>query len=279
MRQLFLFFYNYRAFFTFLFLEAICGWLIIENNQYQSSAFFNSANSSVASILQFQNNITDYFKLKNVNKDLAYENALLKAKLEQLKLSDSLAVDSALTPEVINQFEFTVAKVINNTTRNVYNYITINKGTNDGIKPGMGVIGPRGVVGKIKTCSGNFSTITSVLHFDNLISSKLKKNGAFCTTKWNGKNPRTANLIYLPKHIKVAKGDTVVTSGFNAVFPDNVMIGIVSNVRGDLQVEDVNRITINLSTDFNGISYLYVVNNKLKPQLDSLKIKTGMENE
>lgn len=279
MRQLFLFFYNYRAFFTFLFLEAIAAWLVIKNNQYQSSSFYNSANSTVASVLEFQNNITEYFKLRDVNQDLANENAFLKVRLEQYNQKENLTSIPYLRPEVVNQFQFQVVKVINNTTRNVYNYITINKGTDDGIRPGMGVIGPKGVVGKVKNCSKNFSTITSVLHFDNLISSKLKKNGAFCTTKWDGKNPTKANLIYLPKHIKIAKGDTVVTSGFNAIFPEGVMIGIVREVRDDVPVESFDRIIIDLTTDFNSLSYLYVVDNKLKSQLDSLKIKTGMENE
>lgn len=279
MRQLFLFFYNYRAFFTFLLLESICTWLIIKNNQYQSSAFYNSANSVAASVLQFQNNITDYFKLKEVNGELANENAQLKAKLERYNQSTYVNYNKPLKDTVLNQYKFTVAKVINNTTRNVNNFLTINKGSSDGIKPGMGVIGPSGVVGKVKNCSEHFSTITSLLHVDNLVSSKIKKSAAFCTTKWNGKNPKKANIIYLPKHIKVAKGDSVVTSGFNAVFPEGVMIGRVSEVKTDVQVESFDRITINLSTDFHKLSYVYIIDNSLKSELDSLTVKTGQENE
>jgi rod shape-determining protein MreC len=118
-----------------------------------------------------------------------------------------------------------------------------------------------------------------VLHSEIRVSSQLKKNGAFCFTKWNGKNPYKSNLIYLPKHVKVAKGDTVVTSGYNAVYPQGVMVGIVSNVRTDVSVESEERITINLSTDFSNLGYVYLIENKLKPELDSLAIKTTVGNE
>jgi rod shape-determining protein MreC len=278
MRQLFLFFYNYRAFFTFILLELVAAWLIITNNQYQSSAFYNTANSTVGQVLQATNNVSEYFDLKEVNKDLALENAKLKAQLEEMNQRKYLAVDSIYGPEVISQYQFKVAKVINNTTNLVSNYITVNKGTADGIKPGMGAIGPKGVVGMVKNCSEHFSTIISVLHIENRVSSKIKKNKAFCTTKWDGKNPKLANILYLPKHIKIAKGDSVVTSDENLVYPEGIMVGVIKKVRDDVQVESPERITVELSTDFNKLEYIYLVDNRLKKELDSLNIKTkGVE--
>lgn len=279
MRQLFLFFYNYRAFFTFLFLEVVSAWFIVRNNQYQSSAFYNSANSLAGSVLEYSNEISSYFNLKTVNEDLARENAQLKGMLERLTQKTYAVAPDQLRPEVLNQYNFHMAKIINNTTRHINNFITINKGLNDGLKPGLGVIGQNGVVGKVKNCSNHYSTISSLLNSDIMVSSQIKKSGAFCTTKWYGKNPRKANIIYLPKHIKIAKGDTIITSGYNAVYPYGVLIGVVDEVKTDVSLESTERISIKLSTDFSNLGYVYVVENKLKPELDSLTIKTATENE
>src|SRR3954470_8876391 len=139
MERLFLFFYQYRAFFTFLVLEVICAWMIIENNQYQGARFFNSSNSTVASLNNFSQGVREYFLLRNINSTLAEENAMLRSKLEQYKqlqfakadqkMEKSLNLDSA----VIRQFDFTSAKVISNTVNRFTNYLTLNKGLADSI--------------------------------------------------------------------------------------------------------------------------------------------------
>src|SRR5688572_24179484 len=112
MERLFIFLYTYRAFFTFLILEVICAWLIIENNQYQSARFFNSSNSVVASLNNFSQGVREYFLLRNINSTLAEENAELRSKLEQfqqehftkarLGLLDTTRADSA----VLKQYDF-----------------------------------------------------------------------------------------------------------------------------------------------------------------------------
>jgi rod shape-determining protein MreC len=274
MRSLFLFLYNYRAFFTFLFLEGICVFLIVKNNKFQGAEFFNSSNETSATLLTFSNDISAYFRLKEVNEELAAENAALKKSLEIYHQSGSLPTPFKETrPSIINQYNFKMARVINNSTRRANNFLTINKGLKDGIKPGMGVVGSRGVIGSVKVCSENFSTVTSLLHSEIMISSQIKKSNAFGQVKWGGKNPKQANMLYVPKHIKVQKGDTVVTSGFNAVYPEGFMVGIVQEAK--LYSKEIYwEIVIDLATDFNRISYVYVIENKLRKELDSLETKT-----
>jgi len=272
MRGLFLFLYNYRAFLIFLVLEGICTSLIVQNNSYQGAAFFNSSNKFSASILVFSNDIKVYFSLKEVNEKLATENAVLRRMLQQHN-QKAIFVNEPLKPKVVEQYQFKMAKVINNSTRRANNFITINKGSKDGIKPGMGVIGTGGIIGKVKVCSDNFSTVTSLLHSDMLVSSQIKRNGAFCSTKWNGKDARTSNLLYLPKHVKILKGDTVVTSGFNSVYPPGVIIGFVKDVKLK-SLETYYDVEIELSTDFNRLSYVYVIDNKLRNEIDSLETKS-----
>src|ERR1044071_2949801 len=83
MERLFNFLYEYRAFFTFLLLEFLCAWLLIVNNQYQSTKYFNTSNSVVASINSTEEEIRSYFSLRDVNAVLSSENASLRNQLEQ----------------------------------------------------------------------------------------------------------------------------------------------------------------------------------------------------
>lgn len=275
---------------TFLFLEVVCSWLIIENNDYQGAKFFNSSNRLAAGLLQSSNSVSDYFGLKAVNEQLAQENAELKERLEKLNQSlysidlkqksdtasfntDSTTaeVDSA----VVNKYEFFSAKVINNSTRRFNNYITINKGEKHGVEPGMGVIGNDGVVGKVKTVSKHFAVITSILHGDVLVSSKIKSTGDLCTVKWGGTDPYTAQLLYVPRHVKAHVGDTIVTSGYNAIFPEGVPVGVIKEIElpEDALFYDV---TITLASDLNEISYVYLIRNNFKEEQDSLQINTEL---
>ncbi len=274
MERLFLFFYQYRAFFTFLVLEVICAWLIIANNQYQGAQFFNSSNSAIAGLNNFSQGVREYFLLRNINTTLAQENAELRTKLEQYNQkrfqgspvkTDSAKADSAS----IKQYDFVSAKVVANTVHRFTNYITINKGSEDGIKPGMAVISSLGAVGKVKAVSSHYSVVTSILHIDVQVSVLLQRTGYFGTVQWDGKNPDLVKLKYVPTHVDPVKGDTVVTSGYNAIYPEGIMVGVIEEVQKNETL--FYDLTVRLSQDFRKLSYVEVVRNHLKNELDSLQ--------
>jgi rod shape-determining protein MreC len=275
MERLFIFLYQYRAFFTFLILELFCAWLIIENNQYQGAQFFNSSNSAVASLNNFSQGVREYFLLRKINSSLADENAELRSKLEKYRqaefalksqqLHDSLKLDST----VISQYDFVSAKVVANTVNRFTNYLTINKGSDDNIAPGMAVISMQGAVGKIKSVSRHFSVIKSILHIDVRVSGLLTRTGHFGTVRWNGQDPDYVQLEYIPRHVKPVKGDTVVTSGYSAVYPQGIMIGTIDDIvlRDNSLFYDL---TVKLSQDFRKLSFVEVIRNNLKDEQDSI---------
>ncbi|HEY0652523.1 MAG TPA: rod shape-determining protein MreC [Chryseosolibacter sp.] len=270
MERLFLFFYQYRAFFTFLVIEVICAWLIIQNNQYQSARFFNSSSSMVASLNNFSQDVREYFLLRNINSTLAEENAVLRSKLEQFnqlqQASDSI---SRRDSSVIRQFDFISAKVVNNSVNRFTNYLTINKGSDAGVKPGMAVISPLGAVGKVKAVSNHYSVVTSILHKDYKLSVLMTRTGYFGSVSWDGRDPDFAQLNFVPRHVNPAKGDTVVTSSYNAVFPEGIMVGIIEDVKQNPTL--FYDLTVRLSQDFRKLSYVEVVRSHLKNELDSLQ--------
>lgn len=274
MQRLFLFLYQYRAFFLFVLLEVLSTWCIIANNPYQGAAFFNSSNYMAASILDTRRDISDYFGLKDVNKELARENAWLRKRL--LMIEDSIPDHPDSTFDA--RFTYQPARVINNSVHRATNFITIDKGTEDGIVHDMAVINSNGIVGKVKAVSRHYATITSLLHPDLYVSSIIQGSGNLCSVKWGGKNPTKANLLYVPRHLKVKKGDTVITSGYNAIFPPGIPIGVICDVNIEKDATFYN-IQIDLATNFSQLAYVYVIKDHAKQEIDSLEENTVMRHE
>ena len=270
MQRLFLFFYQYRAFFTFLLLELTCAWLIIGNNPYQGARFFNSSNGLVASLNNVSQGVREYFLLRQINSTLAEENAYLRSKFEQLNQIQYVTSKPMLSDSsVVKQFDFVSAKVVSNTVNRFTNFLTINKGEEDGIKAGMAVISSLGAIGKVRTVSTHYSVVTSILHIDVQVSVLLKRTGHFGTVQWDGVNPDFVKLKYIPRHVQPVKGDSILTSGYNAVFPEGVMVGLVEEV--NLSDELFYDLKVKLSQDFRKLSYVEVVKNSMRPELDSLE--------
>ncbi|WP_026968815.1 rod shape-determining protein MreC [Algoriphagus terrigena] len=272
------FLYRIRAFILFVFLEVAAVWMIVSNNSPQGAAFFNSSNALVGSLLKQQADVVQFFSLAEVNEALTDENAEILEKLLALQVpADSMPIplDSAFAAT----YQFRGARVIGTSLRFSQNYLTLNKGAKDGIKPGMGIFNPYGVVGRVKSVSENYSVAFSLLNTGLMISSKIKSTDVFGSVQWDGKNSTEARLLFVPRHVVATAGDTVVTSGFNAVFPEGIHIGIISNVAPDEKDPNYLNLTVKLSTDFSKVSYVYLVENTQFNELDSLHRQSEISNE
>ncbi len=277
MERLLKFIYEYRAFFTFLFLELTCIWLIVENNRFQSSTYFNSSNRMAANVLGFSQGVREYFSLRTINRDLAEENAILRTALEQRNqriFADQ--VPEIKDPLMKNKFEFIDAKVFSNSTGFYKNYITVDKGKSDGIEPGMAAISSMGVVGKVKSVSDHFAVLISLLHTDEMVSCIVKQKDYFGTAQWDGSDMRFTSLRYIPRHANPSVGDTVLTSGYNSIFPTGVLVGVIhsANLSGEAPFWDIR---VELAQDFSKLSFVELVKSNLKNERDSLERVTISE--
>lgn len=252
-------------------LELFAAWLIVENNQYQSTKFFNSSNKLAANIIGTTQGIKEYFSLRRINAELAEENALLRTKLEQRNQSlYTLETREIQDPEIINRFDFISAKVINNSVERFKNYITIDKGALDGITPGMAVISAAGAVGKVKSVSDHYAVLISLLNTDEFTSSMIKRTNHFGSINWDGKDPLYSQLNFIPRHANPSVGDTVVTSGFNSVFPKGILVGVIDEVSlgPEAQFYDLK---VRLAQDFNKLAFVEIVRSNLLEEKDSLE--------
>jgi rod shape-determining protein MreC len=273
MQRILLFLFRLRAFLLFVLLEAIAIGLIVSYNSPQGAVFFNSSNAFSGRLLAFQDNFTEYFHLASANDALAEKNAALIQELRHYKHpADSVTfeLDSALR----HHFEFRSAKVINNSIHLNQNHLTLNKGRKHGIKEGMGVFNEDGIVGRVKGVSNNFASILSILHTELLVSSKIKRTDVFGSTQWDGKDPQKAKLIYVPRHVEIEVGDTIVTSGYNSIFPEGIPVGVVEEVAPGTETNYLD-ITLKLAADLSKLTYVYLVENTMEVELDSLHEASG----
>lgn len=271
------FFVRSRNFILFALLEVLCFYFIINSSNYWSATFFNTSNRYAAKVLAWSNAANEYAQLRQVNADLALENQLLNTELTKLRQSKpAVPTEYQADSAFADRFKFTMAKVVNNTTQFANNYITIDKGTDDGIRPGMGVISPTGIVGKVKICNRHFSVITSILHSGFLVSSALTKAVEIGTARWDGVDPHLIKLNDISRTKTVNKGDSVVTSDRNSTFPPGILVGRVRMI-GVQPNQVFHDITLDLGTNFSSLAFVYIVENRLQNEQEQLEKQVDPE--
>lgn len=272
MYNLLRFLVRYYLFFFFLLLEGVCFFLIYENNRYHQAAYVNVANEASGRVYQSYARAREYLSLGEVNDSLAVENARLHAQLLQSKY-ENVKMVGAITDSPEMKFEqlytYIPGKVIRNTVNQASNYVYIDKGSLQGIQPQMGVINLNGVVGQVVNVTPHYSAIMSLLNKNFRVGAKLKKSKYFGPLYWEGKSATDARLEEIPKHVKIAVGDTVVTSGYSELFPEGVMIGRVKRFKAEADKNFLD-IEVSLSANMNNLDYVYVVNHLLKKELEVL---------
>ncbi len=264
MKYLFLILKKQFFFFLFVFLELIALLLLANHNNYHKTNIINTANSFTGSLNSGFSSISDYLFLKEANRQLSIENALLRDAGSIIYMpSDSLV-------EKDTSYRYIAAKVVSNTSRNRNNYIMINKGRADGIEKEMGLISPFGAAGIVVEVTDHYATAISLLHKNTRISARIKKSGQMVSVVWDGNDYRSGMVEDIPTHIVPEPGDTIITSGYSFVFPENILIGLI----GDKTITGgtLNKVQLIFSTDFNNLSFVYATQNLVSEELDSLEM-------
>ena len=263
MRNLLNFLLKYNHWFLFILLEVISFVLLFRFNHYQHSVYFSSANAVAGKMYEVSGGITSYFHLKSVNEDLL--DRIMELEQQNHNLEDALGrhlSDSTELNSIRNlpntDYQVFKARVINNSLNLVDNYITLNRGSKDGIRPEMGVVDGNGVVGIVYDTSSHYSRVISVLNSKSSISCKIVGSEYFGYLKWEYGDSRYAYLKDLPRHAEFNLGDTVVTSGYSTVFPEGIMIGTVDDM-ADSNDGLSYLLKVKLATDFGKVSEVRVI--------------------
>ena len=277
MQQILNFLIKHNHWFLFILLEGISFVLLFSFNRYQNAAMFTSANEFAGNIYSFMSDVDGYFGLSDENEALVEQNRVLISEIEQLKQelasfkdSTSLATNSFAAP-LKGDFRFNTARAVNNSLNKVNNFITIDKGKNDGINSEMGVFNDKGVIGIIYKTSDNFSLVMPLLNSKSMLSCRVKGSNSFCTLRWHGEELQYSYLIDLPRYAIFQQGDTVVTSGFSSIFPADIPVGEIERLE-DSDDGMFYRARVRLFVDFASIDNLFVVGNDNKLEQDTLEM-------
>ncbi|WP_461532428.1 rod shape-determining protein MreC [Sinomicrobium sp.] len=271
MQNIINFFLKNRFFFLFFVLLSFSLVLTIQSHNYHSSKFINSANWVSGGIYKAASSVSDYFGLKTYNIQLLEENRKLRTLLfsNQTSQSDTIPPDSLLL-QGNSEYVVRTASVIKNSYKSPKNYITIDRGEQDGITQDMGVITSNGIVGIIDNTSAHYATVQSVLNTLTRINAQLKSTNHFGTLQWDGQSEKRLQLVDISRIAPVKEGDTVVTGGMSTIFPKGVPIGVIESYHLDIS-ENYYIINVAMFNDMTNLGHVYVIENTNKEEILELE--------
>ncbi|ULQ56340.1 rod shape-determining protein MreC [Flavihumibacter rivuli] len=284
MRNIFLFIRRYFNFLFFLVLQIVALSFLFRFNKFHEAAFLGVASEVTGRVNERYNNVEYYFKLKKANEALVEENIALRrllrsnyetADTNKIQVVDSIRVDSLLK---FQKYDYLEGRVVGSFVTTQTNFFTVHRGSAQGVKEDMAVIGPTGVVGRVVNVSSNFATVMSVLSRQFKVDAKLKRTGERGTVSWDGVSPEYIQMRNIPKSVKLQKGDSVLTSELSSIFPPNILVGTVDAVLND---PSTNFFTLRLkpATNFSKVQYVYLVANLQREEQLKLEEATKRTNE
>lgn len=262
MRNILYLIIRYSAFVTFLLLELLSLYLIINYNRSQGEIWSHSTSQLTGGVNQNVQKVGDFFSLRAVNDSLIRENASLLQTIVNYRIydedNDFKEFEETLSSDSLIRYKLIPSNVVSKTIHRRNNYLTINKGSEDGVKKGMGVISENGVIGIIKSASDNFATVMMVLNNHSRISCKVGEKDYIGNLIWQSSDAQIMKLLDVPKHADISIGDKVHTSGYSIAFPKNIPIGEVENIE-ILGGSNSYTIEVKLGYDLANVNYAYVV--------------------
>ncbi len=265
-------------------LEIICFILIAHSHTLQGDDIVSSANTVSGIVYKKQSDLVYYMGLGRMNDSLINENMRLRKLIDQYRTVDTLKdlpvkrlvtnTDTAVHIVKYADYIYRTARVINNSVENVNNYITINRGSKDGIARGMSVISGTGLVGRVEYVTAHFASVLSILSNKQQVSAKLK-DGTFKSTVWDYERPDIFMMRDMPPEEKIKKGDSVFTTSFGNTFPPDVLIGTV--IKTEINKKNgKQQLYLRPATNFRSLQYVYVLDNIMdveKKQLEEQPAK------
>jgi rod shape-determining protein MreC len=243
----------------FILFEVFSIALLLNNNHFHKARFVNFSRQFSGNFYEKIDDLKKYVSLTEENQRLTEENTRLLNILESTYKSDEIFFRSVNDTALNQTYKYTSARIVNNSVNKKHNFLTLNKGNLQGLRPEMAVVSNGSIVGVVKGVSKNYSTVISLLNLDLKISAKVKKNGYFGSLSWDGKGYYSATLNEIPLHANIQAGDTIITSGYSSIYPEGILIGYIESFKE--KSGSFFEIEVKLSTDFKNLSNVNVIGN------------------
>jgi rod shape-determining protein MreC len=271
---------TYRNIILFLVLEFFSLWLIVKFNEHQRHLMGDIVLEAAGAVQGNKRSLTSYFDLrKTVNQlkggmdSLQNREDMLERQLDELRaivMRDSLLKQLPDSTILKTRYRYIPSRAVQSTTSKNYNYITLDKGADDGITVGMGVVSPQGIAGRVIQTSTHFSLALSAINVSFKLSVKAEGIGEIGLYEWEGGDSRYGLIHHIPPTVSVKPGDRILTSGNSTVFPEGYQVGTIESVNTDAQAGSQTAI-VQLATNFRALRMLYIVDEGHKKEIESMK--------
>lgn len=274
---------KYSYAFLFVILETLSMILLFRFNSFQGSVWFSAANSMVTGVNGSYTNVIGFFNLQQVNRQLTDQNIALQRETEILRQAlNSATKDTTMTEKLMREklkgYAMVPATVVSNSSERTNNYLVIDRGETDGIRPEMGVVGGGGVVGIVYLTGPHHSLVIPVTNRKSSISCRVRGQNYFGYLQWDGASMLSAYVDDVPRYARVKVGQAIETSGYSAVFPPGIFVGRVSKISNSADGQSY-RLDVTLGTNFANLRDVSVVTTPYKAEIDTLQMHAlQMEN-
>jgi len=264
---------------TLVVVQMICFYLITAYNESQGDVFEASWAKYSGTMLDWKMNAFDYLSLRDENARLRVENARLQSQVANSRMVEIPTLDTVrrfarmdtLENKIVRpEYVLISARVVSNSISARNNWMILNRGSKDGVRPNTGVITRSGVAGVVRHVSENFSIAMSVLHPQTKVSAAVKGYEYFGSLVWDGDDPRYLTLSDIPYHLPVKPRDSVLISNYSLMFPEGHLVGIVDTAH---RIEGSSFLYIRVKPTQIPASVrdVYVVTNRYADELNNLQ--------
>ena len=254
---------------VFILLETAALLMLSNNNALQKLWISRLSHGFMAKTWGTSQAIGNYFHLKRQNDELALENEHLKSVLRGYELVAKES-DPSLKPVLGGDgFKYIPATIIKSGTSSQHNYLILDKGRDDGVVENSGIITSKGVIGIVDAVSKHYSFAISFLNKELNISARIDSSGAVGPLAWDGLRTDEGVLREIPLQFKYNPGDTIYTSGYSAIFPPDIPLGVA----GEAKVINgaTNEIRVKLFQDHSALKYVTIIENTRIKEIEEIE--------
>tara|TARA_Y100001970_G_scaffold152114_1_gene186264 strand:- start:2113 stop:2904 length:792 start_codon:yes stop_codon:yes gene_type:complete len=250
MRSLYLALLKYKDHLVFLLAVFFSLGILLKNdspNIYLIRGKFSDTFSFIFAPTAWIKNMT---QLQEETQLLRQKNIQLSLQLESLLIDhdENKSLKKLLNFKNESSMELLPAKVLNMGISS----ITLNVGSNNGVKVNQPVLVPDGIIGKTLIVGKKSTIVQSIFDVNFRLSIRIYPSGATGILRYLNSN--ICEIREIQKNAEISIGDNVVTSGFSYIYPNDLPVGEVIELieeRGSFQKVAKIRISPNLSSILN----------------------------
>ncbi len=177
-------------------------------------------------------NIRIYRQALTTNTYLHRQNVVLQDELSRLR---SVEEENRILRDLLNlreevEHDVLPVRIVAKDLTGFSNSLTVNAGSNEGVKMGMPLINSDGLIGQVILTSRNFSQVLPYSNSLFRVSARVQGTRAYGIVSWQATGHNELVLNHIPQTIVVEPGQMVETSGYSNQYPQGIPIGVVTRV-------------------------------------------------